>query len=151
MGKPPNCGESNDNSEYIIKLEESEFDKLENITIYLVRHGDAMHNNMFNPKIIKKEKKLTKLTHRFIDSSLTPIGIAQAAYLGSKLREHIGYTNDVEVPNYLVSSYLTLKSKLVPSKLKSSVICASNGMLMLLSKMCPNLGHWLSDNYLYNS
>ena len=87
-------------SPYLIETDK-DISKLSNMTIYLIRHGDSLHNKSFKPKIFEKEKMMTKSLHRFRDSSLTPVGIAQAAYLGNILKSRVENTN-----TYIVSSYL---------------------------------------------
>ena len=62
----------------------------ENITLYIVRHGNAMHNKPF--KILKNN----------LDSSLTPLGIYQAYLLGIDLQKEINKGVSIK----LVCSYL---------------------------------------------
>ena len=66
---------------------------LSKINIYIIRHGDAMHNDKFN------------LGHNNIDSSLTPIGMMQAYLVGERILEN----NDTEISlenSCILSSYL---------------------------------------------
>lgn len=55
------------------------------ITIYLVRHGNAFHNEPFK---IKHKEQLTR------DSMLTPYGMFQATQLGETIRDNINYDNN---------------------------------------------------------
>ena len=87
-------------SPYLIETEK-DINTLSNMTIYLIRHGDSLHNNLLKLKLLEKEKKITKTLHRFRDSSLTPVGIAQAAHLGSILKSEVENTN-----TFIISSYL---------------------------------------------
>jgi len=54
--------------------------ELNNLNLYIVRHGNAMHN---------KPLKLISMLSRPYDSSLTPLGIYQAIFLGKKLNNII--------------------------------------------------------------
>jgi hypothetical protein len=65
---------------------------LSTINIYIIRHGDAMHNDKFN------------LGHNNIDSSLTPIGIMQAYFVGEIIKqnnENINLKNSCILSSYL--------------------------------------------------
>jgi broad specificity phosphatase PhoE len=55
-----------------------------NFSIYLVRHGNAMHNK---PMMDMLQKKHTKF-YRPLDSSLTLLGLWQAKQLGNALKTH---------------------------------------------------------------
>jgi len=75
----------------IVKLDLRQLNK--NITLYVIRHGNSMHNQP-----VKSVLNSSKL-----DSTLTPLGIYQATQLGKKIKEDIGKEEDRIV---LVSSYL---------------------------------------------
>ena len=61
---------------------------LNNITIYIVRHGNALHNLPL--KITGKGiKQVTNLPTRTVDSTLTPLGIQQALELKTKIKDEL--------------------------------------------------------------
>ena len=62
------------------------------INIYIIRHGDAMHNDKFN------------LGHNNIDSSLTPIGMMQAYLVGEIIKQD--NTKIILENSCILSSYL---------------------------------------------
>ena len=67
------------------------------INIYIIRHGDAMHNDKFN------------LGHYNIDSSLTPIGMMQAYLVGEKIKKILEKNKDPIISlnnSCILSSYL---------------------------------------------
>lgn len=67
----------------------------EPINIYIIRHGDAMHNDKFN------------LGHNNIDSSLTPIGMMQAYLVGEIIKQDNNKDNKISLENScILSSYL---------------------------------------------
>jgi len=71
------------------------------VTIYLVRHGNAMHNKPMMDVLQKKN-----LGYRPLDSSLTPLGYYQAEKLGKFLKEELNETNQENLPVFYACSDL---------------------------------------------
>lgn len=71
------------------------------VTIYLVRHGNAMHNKPMMDFLQKKN-----MGYRPLDSSLTPLGYYQAEELGNFLKEELNETNQENLPVFYACSNL---------------------------------------------
>ena len=127
-----------------------------NYKIYIIRHGEAEHNNPsgsdFKNTIIKGISKLKgkvkKNLHRFLDSSLTKSGISQSVLLAE-------YFNSIEpfTIHYLFASYLkrtreTLDNMIV--KLNNSKVTLNAPTVIILP--CSHELHYNKDgNCDYNS
>tara|TARA_B100000963_G_scaffold145749_1_gene126917 strand:- start:782 stop:2290 length:1509 start_codon:yes stop_codon:yes gene_type:complete len=76
--------------------------QLEGCEIFLIRHGNAFHNQ---PLDLKGSNVFTKAINRNLDTNLTPMGILQARLLGRYLvkKNYLNYGND---NNVFCASYL---------------------------------------------
>tara|TARA_Y200000002_G_scaffold362240_1_gene349122 strand:- start:922 stop:2436 length:1515 start_codon:yes stop_codon:yes gene_type:complete len=76
--------------------------KLEGCEIFLIRHGNAFHNQ---PLDLKGSNVVTKAINRNLDTNLTPMGILQARLLGRYLvkKKYLTHGND---DNVYCASYL---------------------------------------------
>ena len=76
--------------------------QLEGCEIFLIRHGNAFHNQ---PLDLKGSNMFTKAINRNLDTNLTPMGILQARLLGRYLvkKNYLTYGNDT---NVFCASYL---------------------------------------------
>lgn len=69
------------------------------VTIYLIRHGNSLHNGLI-------AKKKNKATHNLIDSTLSPIGMLQAKQVGIAICDDLQTYNDKNIKIFGCSSYL---------------------------------------------
>lgn len=88
-------------NELIIEIiKESKFNIPNNgVTIYLIRHGNSLHNGLI-------AKKKNKATHNLIDSTLSPIGMLQAKQVGIAICDDLQTYNDKNIKIFGCSSYL---------------------------------------------
>ena len=108
---------------------ESSVNLVHPINIYIIRHGDAMHNDKFN------------LGHNNIDSSLTPIGMMQAYLVGEEILEN----------NKNKSGPITLKNSCI---LSSYLNRAQHTALLALYSACgypPRDPYFKSVTNLFNN
>ena len=73
------------------------------VTIYLIRHGNSLHNGLI-------AKKMNKVKHNLIDSTLSPIGMLQAKKVGiaicNDLQNDLQTDKDKIIKIFGCSSYL---------------------------------------------